>query len=299
LTNGAPSALLIAMTPTSPMGFSLRSLFVASGLAAAIAVSTAGLLAQELKGEAALKHPASQLAVKVAGLLQAGKIDEAVALRSKSDIDDWKKMSAADRRDMSANYQERAPDPRALAAAIAKTGVLTVNGSTARLEANLENGAEVIASFELEGGSWRAGLGPMVLGGGAPAASKEERVNGPDILKHPIGTLALQYVDLVQGGKMDEAMRLATTAAQAKWKAEPASERAESAAFRKKILPTRAQLTSALQSGGVLIIEDDARATLNVIRTEQKSSKPGESSSSSSTVAIPFAKENGQWRLAQ
>ncbi len=101
--------------------------------------------------------------------------------------------------------------------------------------------------FELEGGSWRASIGPMVLGGGAPAATKEERVNGPDILKHPIGTLALQYVDLVHGGKMDEAMRLATTDAQAKWKAEPASERAESTAFRRKMLPTRADLMAAAQ----------------------------------------------------
>ena len=283
----------------STLAFSRRSLFVAIGLIAVTAASTASALAQELKGEAALKHPASQLAIKVAGLLQAGKIDEAVALKSKSDIDEWKKMSAADRRDMSANYKERTPDPRALAAAIAKTGVMTVNGPMARLEATLENGAEVIASFALEGGSWRAGLGPMVLNGGAPAATKEERLNGPDILKHPIGTLALQYVDLVHGGKMDEAMRLATTGAQAKWKAEPASERAESAAFRKTILPTRAQLMSALQSGGVLIVEDDTRATLNLVRIEQKSGKPGVSSSSSTTVAIPFAMENGQWRLAQ
>jgi hypothetical protein len=288
------------MTFNSPMVSSRRSSFVSLCLAVALAASTAGLLAQApLEGEAALKHPASQLAIKIAGLLQAGKIDEYVALRTKSDIDEWKKMSAADRRDMSANYKERAPDPRALAAAIAKTGELTVNGSRAQLEAKLENGAEVIGMFELEGGSWRASIGPMVLAGGAPAATKEERVNGPDILRHPIGTLALQYVDLVHGGKMDEAMRLATTDAQAKWKSEPASERAESAAFRRKMLPTRADLLGALKSGGVLIIEDDTRATLNIVRTEQKSSKAGEASSSSTTVFIPFAKENGQWRLAQ
>ena len=95
-------------------------------------------------------------------------------------------------------------------------------------------------------------------------------------------------------------MRLATTDAQAQVEGRnlPASA-PRAAAFRKKILPTRAALTSALQSGGVLIIEDDSRATLNVIRLEQKSSKAGESSSSSTTVGIPFAKENGQWRLAQ
>jgi len=288
------------MTFNSPMLFSRRSSFVSLCLAVALAASTAGLLAQApLKGDAALKHPAGQLAIKAAGLLHAGKIDEAVALKTKSDIDEWKKMSAADRRDMSANYKERAPDPKVLAAAIAKTGELTFNGSMAQLEAKLDNGAEIVAMFELEGGSWRAGVGPMVLGGGAPAATKEERVNGPDILKHPIGTLALQYVDLVHGGKMDDAMRLATTDAQAKWKAEPASERAESTAFRRKMLPTRADLMAGLKTGGVLIIEDDARATLNVMRTEQKSSAPGTASSSSTTIFIPFAKENGQWRLAQ
>jgi hypothetical protein len=287
------------MTLHSLLVVSRRSLLVPAGLAAAIAASTVLLAQSPLKGEAVLKHPAGQLAIKVAGLLHAGKIDEAVALRTKSDIDEWKKMSAADRRDMSANYKERAPDPKVLAAAIAKTGELTVNGSIAQLEAKLDNGAEIVAMFELEGGSWRAGIGPMVLAGGAPAATKEERVSGPDILKHPIGTLALQYVDFVHGGKMDEAMRLATTDAQAKWKAEPASERAESTAYRRKMLPTRADLVTALNSGGVLIIEDDVRATLNVVRTTQKSSKPGESSSSSTTVFIPFAKENGQWRLAQ
>jgi hypothetical protein len=49
----------------------------------------------------------------------------------------------------------------------------------------------------------------------------------------------------------------------------------------------------------VLIIEDGERATLNVIKKEQRQTKPGTVNSSSTTVAIPFVLDNGEWKLAR
>ena len=125
------------------------------------------------------------------------------------------------------------------------------------------------------------------------------RIQGADIPTHPIGALALQYSDLVHAGKMDDVMRLATAEAQAKWKWEPASERAESAAYRRKTLPKRAALTAAIPSGGLLIIEDDALALLNLIQSEQSAKTPGVVTSTSTTTSIGFALEDGQWKLTQ
>ena len=73
----------------------------------------------------------------------------------------------------------------------------------------------------------------MVIAGAAEPAN-ETRIEGADLLAHPIAALASQYVELVHADKIEDAMRLASTEAQQEWKAEPASERAASAAFRKK-----------------------------------------------------------------
>jgi hypothetical protein len=98
---------------------------------------------------------------------------------------------------------------------------------------------------------------------------------------------------------MDGVMKLASAKAQADWKSMPAGERAESAAFQKKIIPKRADLESGIKAGGILIIEDDARATLNVVTMEQKSSQPGVVNASSNTVGMPFVFEGGQWKVAR
>ena len=55
----------------------------------------------------------------------------------------------------------------------------------------------------------------------------------------------------------------------------------------------------ALLPSGVLIIEDGERATLNVIKNEQRPTQPGTVEYSSTTVAIPFVRENGVWKLAR
>lgn len=253
---------------------------------------------QEVKGEAILKHPAGQLAIKAAGLLKAGKVDEAIALGPKARQDEWKKEPAEDRKGLGERMQSRAPDAAAYSDAIRRNGLLSINEDSAVLRAEMGKGDAAIAYFEREGNAWRISNGPMVIAGAA-SPSEETRIEGDDLLKHPVARLATEYVELVHAGKIDDAMRrLASTEAQEQWKAEPASERAASLDFRKRTLPTPAEFKSLLPTG-VLIVEDGERGMLNVIRKEQRSSKPGTVEYSSTTVAIPFVLENGAWKLAR
>ncbi len=60
-----------------------------------------------------------------------------------------------------------------------------------------------------------------------------------------------------------------------------------------------AELKAALPAGTVLIIEDGQRATLNIIKKEQRSGAPGVVNASATTTAIGFVMENGKWRLAR
>ena len=274
-------------------GLLLGAAFMTGGAAIVLAQSPV-----EVKGAAILEHPVGRLAIQAAELMSAGKIDQAVQIGTKEDQSEWKKSPADEKEHKAALWKERAPAPAAYRDAIRKGGVLTIEGPMAQLVVPFDKGKEVLAAFQLEGGTWRRSLGQMVMAGSS-APGKETRIQGADILKHPIGALALQYADLLHAGKMDDVMRLATAEAQAKWKAEPASERAESAAYRKKTVPKRAALSAAIQSGGLLIIEDDARASLNLISSEQSSTTPGVVTSTSTTTAIGFAMEDGQWKLTQ
>ena len=252
------------------------------------AVTPAAILTQpptEIKGEAILKHPIGMLAMKAAELLAAGKIEETVALESKPSQEEWKKESAADRKELAERRRTRAPTPTDFAEAIRRSGVLTIEGDRAGIEATTASG-EIRAMFEREAGQWRLLLAPMILGGG-PRPTNETKLEGDAILQHPIGALVLRYADVVQSGKRDEIMRLASSEAQAKWNALPAGERNEDFAYRRRQIPSRADLTAGIRAGGVLFVGDDTRATLNVVRTEQKSSKPGEVTSTSTTLMIP------------
>lgn len=251
-----------------------------------------------LKGEAILGHPAGKLALKSAELLSAGKVEDAIRLRTGAEQADWKKQPEADRRDMTARMKERAPDPKAFAAAIRKGGELTLQPGGGRLMVPMGAAGSAIAFLEMEGGAWRMTGGPMLIAG-EPDPAKETRIQGAEILKHPVGDLALKYAEALHGGGMDGAMRLASTKAQADWKAMPAGERAESTAFQKKLIPKRADLEAGIRAGGILIVEDDARATLNVVTMEQKSPEPGVVNATSTTVAMPFVLEGGQWRVAR
>lgn len=274
-------ALVIAL-PLLPLGLA--------------AVPVAAQAPTMIKGEAILAHPAGKLAIRAAELLAAGKTDDVIRLRTAADQAELKKESAAERADWAQRAKDRAPDPKLLAAAIRKGGVLTVFPDRASLESPYADGGEVIAMFTLEAGKWYASLGPMVMAG-APAPGTEVRIEGEEILKHPIYALALEYADAVHSGKPEAFLKLSSTKGQADWKAEPESERKEIAAYYKKTIPKRADLAAGVRSGGVLFIENDNVATLNVITVENKSKEPGVVQSTSTTVGIPFVLEGGQWRV--
>ncbi|MBL8113379.1 MAG: hypothetical protein JNK60_10870 [Acidobacteria bacterium] len=275
-----------------------RAPFAAVVVALALVSPVAAQEARTIQGAAILDHPAGKLAVQTAELFHAGKIDEGIKLRTKAEQADWKKAPAGDRAEMSARMKQRAPEPKAFADAIRKGGVLKVRADGADLMVPMEKGATAIAYFDVEGGVFRGTSGPIVVPGQEEPVN-EKRIQGAEILEHPIGDLALRYADSLQTGRMEDAMKLASTKAQADWKALPASEKMESAAFIRKMVPKRAVLEAGIRSGGLLIIEDDARATLNVITTEQKSTQPGVVSGSSTTTAIPFVMEAGAWKLAR
>jgi hypothetical protein len=245
-----------------------------------------------VKGEAILKHPIGVLAVKATDLIAAGQIDAYQAMRTKEDQDEWKKASAAEKQQLGRRLKENAPTPPVFADLVRKGGELTITGDRAVLGASTPAGL-LRQMFSREGGAWRVSFGPYFEATLPPAV----RVEGPALTKHPSIAIVLQYVDLVQADKTEEAItRFGSTSAQEEWKAQPASERRESAAFRKRMLPARAELTRAIASGGLLLIEGD-RATLNVIKMAPATATKG--TGSSTTIAIPLALENGVWKIAQ
>ncbi|KAA0255614.1 hypothetical protein FBQ97_05830 [Acidobacteria bacterium ACD] len=190
--------------------------------------------------------------------------------------------------------RERAPDPKLLAEGIRKGGVLTVHPEQASLEAPYDGGREIAAMLTFAGGKWLGSVGPMVLGS---ARGNEVRITGADIPKHPIYELALKYADAVHSGSPEAFLNLASAESQAKWKEEPESERKGITAFYRKMVPKKAALAAGVASGGVLVVENDSLATLNVVSVESVSKQPGVVESTSTTVAIPFVLEGGQWRV--
>ena len=102
-----------------------------------------------LRGEAILAHPAGKLAVQSAELLAAGKIEEAIRLRTSAEQADWKKQSSEDRKGMIARLKERAPNPKAFTEAIRKGGELTLRPDGARLVVAMGAAGSAIAFFEI------------------------------------------------------------------------------------------------------------------------------------------------------
>lgn len=265
-------------------------------IAGVLFAATAFAEPMEIKGAAIMKHPIGALALKQVKLVHAGKIDEVYALRTASEQADWKNASASDRKDFAEMMPLRAPAYATFEAALSKSGVLKVDGNQAELRADLGAAGTAIAYYELEGGQWRGATGPVVFGA-VTEPRNEQRINGALILDHPIAAVVTQYVTLVQSGQMEKARALTSNKAQAEWKTLPASEKKESDAYVKKMLPPAKSLRSAIEAGGVLLIEGE-RATLNIVVSEQTSSEPGVVTGSSSTTAIPFAFEDGKWKVA-
>ena len=96
-------------------------------------VAPTALAADELRGAAILEHPCGKAAVKQMGLVHAGKMDEANNLTTKEMQEQWKAMSANDRKMMSGMMQTMSQSEEEYAAAIKANGVLEVDGNDATL----------------------------------------------------------------------------------------------------------------------------------------------------------------------
>ena len=96
-------------------------------------VAATALAGDELRGAAILEHPCGKAAVKQMGLVHAGKMDEANNLTTKEMQEQWKAMSANDRKMMSGMMQTMSQSEEEYAAAIKANGVLGVDGNDATL----------------------------------------------------------------------------------------------------------------------------------------------------------------------
>jgi hypothetical protein len=276
----------------------LQPIRLAATAALLMLPALAGAQSAPIKGDAILKHPLGVLASKSVDLVAAGQFDALMALRVKEDQADWKTASATDKKNWGARQKELAPTPAVFAELVRKAGELTVEGDSASLEATTSAGT-LRQMFTREAGQWRIQVGPMFMSAAdtAAASAPMTRVEGANLASHPASAVVLQYVDLLHAGKLDEAMaRLGSTKAQAEWKALPASEKKESADFRMRTLPKRADVAKSLASGGVLLMQGD-EATLNLITMTPATSS--NSTGSSTTIGIPLILEQGQWKLAQ
>lgn len=130
----------------------------------------------------------------------------------------------------------------------------------------------------------------------ADRASTELR--GADIFAHPVGQLALCYAEAVHAGRMDEALALSTETERERARAQSPTQRKRRDQFRRKVVPNPRVFSVAIEHGGVLSIQGGT-AFLEVVVTESRHEDPdGSVTSSSTTLALPFALENGTWRVA-
>lgn len=92
-------------------------------------------------------------------------------------------------------------------------------------------------------------------------------------------------------------MELATADARSKRLAEATEERRESDEFRRSTMPGATDLGDQIRDGGRVSLEGE-RAYLFVTTSTRANNPDGSVSFSSSSLSIPFALENGAWRIA-
>jgi len=123
-------------------------------------IADGALGATEIKGAPILDHPCGKVAVKQAGLLHAGKFDEANKLTTKEMQDQFKAMPAKDREMMMGMAKMMTPDEATFSATIKASGVLVVDGPSAKLttktttkDANGSSTETTTQNFKLDGGT--------------------------------------------------------------------------------------------------------------------------------------------------
>ncbi len=110
-----------------------------SMLTLALCAGAALAAATEIKGAAILDHPCGKVSAKHMALVHAGKMEEAVKLGTKEMQDQWKAMSADDRKMMTGMMKEMSQSDADYAAAVKAGGVLSVDGKNATLTMKTEH----------------------------------------------------------------------------------------------------------------------------------------------------------------
>jgi Skp family chaperone for outer membrane proteins len=95
--------------------------------------------ATEIKGKAILDHPCGKTAVKHMGLVNAGKMAEAVKLGTKEMQEEWNAMPAEDREMLTGMMKEMSFPSDKFSADIQAGGLLSVDGENATLTVKQEH----------------------------------------------------------------------------------------------------------------------------------------------------------------
>ena len=252
---------------------------------------------QVIEGAAILQHPASKPILEAAKLLRAGKLAE-VKMKSVKDVrEEWAAMSAAEQQEEIARNTGRAPDPTTFEADIARVGVLRIyEGVSGQLSIPTPDGSPSAMVFvALEDGQWKVTGGPMTFE--PPAVETAPAIVGAAIFDHPIGPLAVEYAKRLESGDVatgDELLSSATRAARA---ALPAAERAKSDLALRGFLPPASTFSDQIRAGGTLSFFGD-KAVLNVSSNETTQNADGSTTFTSSSTALGFALEDGEWRIS-
>ena len=282
----------------------MRYRTVSSAFAAALwlvmVVATApGVEAAEpvtLKGKTILEHPAGKVIVEAGRLLKAGKAAEARKSASEEVREEWAAMSPAEQREEAARLQERAPEPAAFEADIARVGEMVIDGESARLSIPTPSGDISAMGFaSIEGGKWRVDRGPMTLQ--VPEPETAPAIRGAAILDHELGKLALDYAGKLTSGKFEAALDLVSVTGRARLAALPPDQRKQSDDYRKKYLPKPELLAAQIRDGGELTFTDK-RAFLAVITMSTTKNADGSVTSTSETFGLGFKNEFDTWRIA-
>ena len=250
-----------------------------------------------LKGKAILEHPAGKVIVEAGRLLKAGKAAEVRKGASKEVREEWAAMSPAEQKEETARLQERAPEPAAFEADIARVGEMVVDGERARLSIPTPSGDVSAMGFaSIEGGKWRIDRGPMTLQVAEPETAPA--IRGAAILDHELGKLALDYAGKLAAGKLEAALDLVSATGRERRAAMSPDQRKQSDEFRKKSLPKPALLAEQIRGGGELTFTA-GKATLMVLSISTTTNADGSVTSTSESLGLGFREESGKWRIAE
>jgi len=126
---------------------------------ALMGAASIALAAQTIKGAAILDHPCGKTAARQMGLLHEGKVEDANRLSTRALQAQWQSMPEKDRKMMADMSKTMSPSAEEYSDAIRKTGVLTVDGSSALLtvsqtkrDANGSSTSTMTQKLAMEGG---------------------------------------------------------------------------------------------------------------------------------------------------